>query len=177
MDDASATVEGRNERERWLAFVQSLDPSIDPRAVRLMDELRAVARMIHRAGEVGITAAGLSMAQYRILLHLYHAESMGGRGELSPSEISARQRVSRNTVSGLIRSLEADALIARSIDPDDRRRFNIALTATGRSLVRRKAGQHLHGINDCFSVLSPDEQDQLTDLLTRITDQADPTGD
>ena len=177
MDDAASQIEENKQRERWLAFVQSLDPGIDPRTVRLMDELRAVARMIHRAGEAGITSAGLSMAQYRILLHLYHAESMGDGGELSPSEISTRQRVSRNTVSGLIRSLEAEALIVRSIDAQDRRRFNIALTDTGRSLARRYAGQHLHGINACFSALTPDEQDQLSNLLTRITHQAGLAGD
>ncbi len=99
-------LEDKQKREKWLHFVQSLSPDIDPKAVRLMDEMRFVSRAIHHAGEHSLTEVGLSFAQYRVLMHLFFAEHMGDRGELNPSEISERQGVSRNTMSSLIRNLE-----------------------------------------------------------------------
>jgi MarR family transcriptional regulator for hemolysin len=102
-------------------------------------------------------------------MHLFFAENMGERGELNPSEISERQGVSRNTISSLIRNLEDDGLIARRLDQQDRRKFNISLTEDGRSLVSQYAREHLGHISLCFSGLTGVEQETLSQLLTKIS--------
>ncbi|MCA9972217.1 MAG: winged helix-turn-helix transcriptional regulator [Anaerolineales bacterium] len=163
-------IHDQQKQEKWIRFVQSLSPEIDPRAVRLMDELALVSRSIYHVSETSLEEAGLSFAQYRVLMHLFFAEQMGDRGELNPSEISDRQGVSRNTTSALIRNLEDDGLVERRLDPDDRRRFNISLTANGRSLVSDYARQHLATIGSCFAVLSSDEQETLSQLLHRVAE-------
>jgi DNA-binding MarR family transcriptional regulator len=91
---------------------------------------------------------------------------------LNPSEISERHGVSRNTVSALIRTLEEDGLVARSLDPDDRRKFNITLTENGRSLVTGHARQHFQTISQCFGTLSSEEQETLRQLLNKLNTQA-----
>jgi DNA-binding MarR family transcriptional regulator len=166
----------RGRREKWRAFVQSLCPEIDPRAISLMDEVRLVSRAIHHAGEQSLDEAGLSFAQYRVLMHLFFAERMGSRGDLNPSEISERQGVSRNTTSSLIRSLEEDGLVERRLDRDDRRRFKISLTEKGRSTVAQYARQHLATIGACFSVLTTEEQETLSRLLAKLGEQVKVVG-
>jgi DNA-binding MarR family transcriptional regulator len=158
----------KKKQEKWVNFVQSLSPDIAPEAVRLMDEVRILSRAIHHVGEQSLDEAGLSYAQYRVLMHLFFAEQMGDRGELNPSEISHRQGVSRNTMSSLIRNLEDEGLVERRLDPHDRRRFNISLSKKGRSLVTDYARQHLVTIGNCFTVLTPDEQETLSGLLRKV---------
>jgi len=164
--------ENKEKRERWINFVQTLNPDIDPQATRLMDEFNMVSKLIHHVGQTSVDTAGLSLAQYRILMHLLFAEQIGGKECLNPSEISDRQGTSRNTVSSLIRNLEDEGLIERSLDPDDRRKFNIRLTENGRFLVTNHARQHFQTIGQCFSTLTPNEQDTLSTLLTKINTQA-----
>lgn len=158
----------RQKRERWLRFVRSLSPDLDSRAVSLMDELGYVSRSIYHVGEQSLDETGLSMAQYKVLMHLFFAEQMGDRGELNPSEISERQGVSRNAISSLIRNLEEEELVERRLDPGDRRRFNISLTEKGRSLVTEHARQHLTRIGSCFTILTADEQETLFQLLHKV---------
>lgn len=160
------------KRERWLNFIQSLDPTIEAPAVRLMDELRLVSKTIHHLGESSVDQAGRSFAQYRVLIYLFFAEQMGERQNLNPSEISERHGASRNTISALIRTLEEDGLVARELDPDDRRKFNIGLTEAGRELVREHARKHFQTIDRCFSALTAEEQTTLSQLLAKINNQA-----
>lgn len=156
------------KREKWIHFVRTLSPEIDPKAMGLMDEVRFVSRAIHHVGAQSLDEAGLSFAQYTVLMHLLFAEEMGDRGELNPSEISHRQGVSRNTISALIRSLEEDGLVERRLDPNDRRRFNISLTEEGRARVTAYARQHLAKMGSCFSVLTDQEQESLYHLLRKV---------
>ncbi len=148
--------------------MQTLHPDIDAQTVRLMDELGYVSRTIYSVGEQSLEEAGISFAQYRVLMHLFFAEQMGDGGELNPSQISDRQGVNRNTMSYLIRSLEEAGLVERRLDAEDRRRFNIRLTDNGRALVTEHARQHLATFDHCFSVLTAAEQATLLQLLTKV---------
>ena len=156
------------ERERWISFVQRLNPEIDPIAISLMDQLRFVARSLYHASAQSLEGIALSLAQYKLLMHLFFAEQMGDRLELNPSEISSSQGVSRNTTSSLIRELEEKGLIERRLDPDDRRRFNISLSGEGRALVLDHARQHLAQTSSCFTVLNEEEQATLSMLLHKV---------
>jgi len=160
------------KRARWIAFMQTLNPTIDTHAIQLMEEFRLVSKTIYHVGECSVDTAGLSFAQFRILMQLLFAEQVGSRQDLNPSEISERQGTSRNTVSALIRNLEEEGLIERSLDPGDRRKFNIRLTENGRSLVTNHARQHFQTIGHCFSTLSPEEQTTLSQLLNKLNTQA-----
>ena len=161
-------LQDKDKREKWMQLMQSFHPSLDPQALRVMDELRFVSRSIYLLGEQSLEDAGLSFAQYRVLIHLYFAEQMSDRKELNPSEISDRQGVSRNTMSAFIRNLEADGLVERHLDPHDRRRFNISLTDSGRAVVEQHTHAHLETIDHCFSVLDGDEQQALFQLLHKL---------
>ena len=161
-------LDNKEKRQKWMAFMQNFHPEIDPKTIRLMDELGFVSRSLYHMGEQSVDEAGLSFAQYRVLMHLFFAEEMGDRSKLNPSEISDRQGVSRNTMSAFIRNLEDDGLIERDLDPHDRRRFNISLTDSGRAIVSQHTRNHLKTIDDCFSALTPEEQETLFELLQKL---------
>jgi len=161
-------LQDKERRQKWMQFMQNFHPDIDTKTIRLMDELGFVSRSMYHMGEQSVDEAGLSYAQYRVLMHLFFAEEMGGRGELNPSEISDRQGVSRNTMSAFIRNLEEDGLVERRLDPDDRRRFNISLTDNGRAIVSDHTRDHLETIDHCFSALTAEEQETLFSLLQKL---------
>lgn len=156
-------------RRHWLIFLESLDSDIDPLTVRLMEQLRQVSHDIYQISEQSLAQAGLSFAQYRILMHLYFSREVHGRDALNPSEISDRQGTSRNTISALIRTLEESGYVARHLDQDDRRKFNIRITAEGEAIVRDNVLRHLKTIENCFGVLNSAEQETLLTLLTRAS--------
>ncbi len=100
-------------------------------------------------------------------LRLYMEEKRTGGG-VSPSYLSNTQNVSRNTISALLRSLEDQGLILRTLDPDDRRQFNIQLSEAGRELVINSTPTHVNFLNQIIADLSSEEQNQLADLLVKL---------
>ena len=156
------------KRARWIQFLHSLNPDINPEAVQLMEEMRQVAHSLYQIRENSVNEAGISYAKFRILMILMLGEEIEGCSELNPSEISRRQGVSRNTISALIRDLEDEGLIARHLDEQDRRKFNIRLTEAGRARVHNHLRQHLHAIDTCFHALTHEEKNTLSRLLHKI---------
>jgi DNA-binding MarR family transcriptional regulator len=161
----------KERRQKWLLFMQGFHPDIDPQSIRLLDELAFTARSLYSISEQSLEEAGLSFAQYRVLMHLFFAEQIGDTGQLNPSEISERQGVSRNTMSTFIRNLEVAGLVERRLDPEDRRRFNISITDKGRELVGQHTRAHLETIDRCFKTLDADEQQTLSVLLHKLGSQ------
>jgi len=109
----------------------------------------------------------LSGPRWRVLLHLYIAEEKGKPG-VSPTDLSQSRGVSKNTISTLLRSLEEQGLITRSIASHDRRSFVIQLTEAGRALIRERSPQHLMFLNELASDLAPEERQQLIILLRKL---------
>lgn len=134
----------------------------------LMDQMRHIAHALYQIGELSVTNTGLSYAKYRLLIGLFLHEQLEGCGEMNPSEISAQQGTSRNTISALIRDLEEEGLLQRSLDRQDRRKFNIRLSAEGHRLVRDHVANHFRTVAACFDALDEDEQETLSDLLTKL---------
>ena len=158
----------RKRSVKWMEFMRAMHPDIDPKAVRLMDEVRRTAHSLRLLGESSLSATGLSYAKYRLLMSLLVSEELDGRTGLNPSEISDRQGTSRNTISALIRDLESDGLIGRRLDEHDRRKFNIRLTDEGRAKVRGHASEHFLTIAGCFGVLDSEEMDTLSQLMAKL---------
>ena len=90
-----------------------------------------------------------------VLLFRLLAEERCGCGEgISPTHLSQRQNVSKNTISVLLRGLEEQGLIERTLVPDDRRAFQIRLTAAGRTLVETTAPAHIAFLNEMTAGLT-----------------------
>ena len=86
----------------------------------------------------------------------------------SQREIAAVLRLNEGRAVGLLDDLEERGLIRREVDPDDRRRRVVTLTADGRKMVERvrKLGRAAEA--ETLAPLSEAERDQLRDLLRRL---------
>src|SRR5690606_37809815 len=86
------------------------------------------ARLENTFGEVG-----LSLARYGVLNELVRAES-----PLALSELATRLSCVRSNMTQLVDRLEADGLVRREPDPDDRRSTRVVITPDG--LARQGEG-------------------------------------
>ncbi len=167
----------RERLHRWRQFLNAISPDIDPRSLRLMEEMRLVGQALRRIGENSLAAAGLSYAQYRLLLDLYLADKIDEKPNLNPSEISDHLGSSRNTISALIRSLEDSGKVRRVLDSKDRRKFNISLTDEGVQVIEKNARAHVRSISRVFAALTPEEQERLSQLLIKLGRSLDSPSD
>jgi DNA-binding MarR family transcriptional regulator len=109
----------------------------------------------------------LTGARWSLLLRLWRAEKLGNYS-VRPTQLSHFQRVSKNTISSHLRSLEEQGLIERDIDPQDKRQFRICLSDAGRALVQATAAEHLQFLNKLTADLNPEEIANLRELLQRL---------
>ena len=87
---------------------------------------------------------------------------------LSQAELSARSQIDRTTMGGIIDRLEKEGIVERANHPDDRRAFQVFLTARGKSLEEELclvANRVLEKVN---APLSDEEQATLIRLLEKI---------
>jgi DNA-binding MarR family transcriptional regulator len=108
---------------------------------------------------------GLSAQRWGVLMFIMVEEQNGMKEGVTPTMITRCQQVSKNTVSALLRGLEEQKLIERSLDQKDRRIFRIKLTEAGRELIHTTTLKRLTFLNEVAAGLTFEEQVQLADLL------------
>jgi long-chain acyl-CoA synthetase len=88
---------------------------------------RALARL-SRHVERALDPLDLSLPQYRVLSLLHDGSS-------ASSALAGRLAVSPPSITAVVDGLVVRGLVARSADPDDRRRVHLELTEEGRRLL------------------------------------------
>lgn len=111
--------EGLRPNGETLQFMQQLW-----RLVHALD-----VRSKRMAKELGITGP------QRLVVRVVGQSSM-----ISARDLAATLDIHPSTLTGVLARLETSGLIAREIDPDDRRRALFRLTAAGRAVDRERKG-------------------------------------
>lgn len=127
--------------------------------------IRAQQALLERV-EADLKAAGLPpLAWYDVLLELYRAEG----GQLRQFEIGDRVLLSKYNLSRLLDRLEQEKLVRRHTCKEDRRGANVAITAQGRTMLKKMWPVYERGIEQYFARhLSTQEIAQLADLMGRL---------
>jgi DNA-binding MarR family transcriptional regulator len=100
---------------------------------RLMFSLINAGHAVEQSLEKALARVGLSLAKFGALTHLVEA------GEpISLSECAERMTCVRSNITQLVDRLEADGLVRRVKDPQDRRTVRAAVTRLG--IERQTAG-------------------------------------
>jgi len=100
---------------------------------QLMFSLINTGRTVEQSLEEALARVGLSLAKFGALTHLAEA------GEpLSLSECAKKMTCVRSNITQLVDRLEADGLVRRVEDPQDRRAVRAAMTRLG--IERQTAG-------------------------------------
>jgi DNA-binding MarR family transcriptional regulator len=133
--------------------------ALDERIPFLLSQLGS-----HVAGEFQrrLSGIGVEPRTYAVLMALATDDGQSQR------QLSARLGIHRNAMVTVIDALEADGLVKRTANPDDRRAFAITLTAQARGLLPEldKAGRALE--DTVTTTLSAAERNTLRELLQRI---------
>jgi DNA-binding MarR family transcriptional regulator len=112
---------------------------------------------------------GLGHGRWITLILLRREES----GALTPSELAAKQGVTRATMTRLIAGLAADALVTRTEDPDNARQAIVSLTPAGSALLDRIMPAYYRFVRKRMSGLSRKDAELLTTMIARIEDAPD----
>ncbi len=94
----------------------------------------AVSRLITRAYQEDLDALGITYPQYLVLMILWEKEGV------SVNEIAEKLILNTNTVTPLLKRMEAMGLIERRPSELDQRRVIVSLTAQGHDLEQHAAG-------------------------------------
>ena len=111
----------------------------------------------------------LTEAKFRLLMWLVIADRIGYPDGMRPSELSEFQGISRNTVSAMLKTLEAQGLIRRQDHPADRRQQIITISDDGRKLLSRAGEDYLAFVEASLDTLTEDEREQLSVLLEKLS--------
>lgn len=84
----------------------------------------------------------------------------GGQAK-TPGGIADLLNISRTTITGVLDRLESEGLIARAIDPADRRSFVVTLTEAGHTLIRQIDAVRREPLNQALEQLNPADLNAL----------------
>jgi DNA-binding MarR family transcriptional regulator len=104
-------------------------PGRHRRAEALATELRAVASALVRRLRAESAGQTLSVSQGGVLVLLHNA------GPSTVADLARFEHVTPQSMGATVGSLESEGLVARTVDPADARRWNAALTETGRRVL------------------------------------------
>src|SRR4051812_17747446 len=124
-----------------------------------------IVRLSRMAGyRLGQALGAMEMRthEFSVLNFLYDA------GPLSQQEVGRALRINPSNLVGLLDLLEADGLLVRARDPEDRRRHLVELTAAGRKRLAGAWRAAEQAEEDLLSPLSPSERDDLRGKLERL---------
>lgn len=146
-----------------MTFAQpaTVDDLLNYRLSRLLSSSGALVTRICE-GRYGITRR-----EWRLICIL------ADHGAMSPSQLAERSHLERPRVSRHVSDLVGKKLFARVIDPDDRRRAWVDITARGRTLHAEFFPESVRLNNLVLSTLSALERAAFDKALTKLTHAAD----
>ena len=133
--------------------------------VRLMEEnIWTLDKIADKLRLERVDTTGYPRQMMSILVRMHN----GGRARLK--DIARREHVSAPNLCAAFRKLEADGLVIRAIDEDDRRNTWYCVSPAGAELARSAMDIFRTGIERVFSTLSRDDEARLTDALRTMRD-------
>jgi DNA-binding MarR family transcriptional regulator len=159
---------GRPSRETLRRQMTELLNVEDIRGIEVFSLINVIANLSEALDCQSCSEIELSGPRWRLMLRLLMEEKRGNTQGITPTDLSQSQRVSKNTISSLLRGLEEQGLIAREVDSRDYRVFRIRLTDQGRAMILNNAPVRIESLNRLTSGLSLEECEQLTLLLEKL---------
>jgi len=126
-----------------------------PLEVEVFDLLQQSAMITAREMYRFLSPYKLSVSQFRTLEALYK------RGPLCQKDISEHVVKTTGNMTTVIDALEKKSLVRRVRDKNDRRRYNVELTAEGRKLVKKILPEQTKWIKKVMGMISEKDLEQL----------------
>jgi len=149
--------------------VSPLDPATMPPQVEyvLEDQVGYLLRRAHQRATAQFTELmtpfGLTPTQFAALAKIYD------QGEVSQNQLGRLTAMDPATSQGVTRRLIEQGLVVRRDDEEDRRRFQLSLTADGRRVIEAAMVMGLKVSAATLDPLTPRERATFLALLKRLS--------
>jgi DNA-binding MarR family transcriptional regulator len=110
------------------------DTTLSKADFEALAEFRYALRKFLGFSEEAASRNGVTPQQYQALLAI---EGYPGRNWVTVGELAEQMRIAHHSAVGLIDRMEAMNLVRRSTGKEDRRRVQVALSARGRTLLKK----------------------------------------
>lgn len=128
-----------------------------------------------RARSVGIARANAALSPLALRVRSYSVLALACSDRIpSQRELAEFLVLDPSQIVALVDQLEERQLVTRDTNPRDRRSRGIRATAAGRKLYAKARTIVREAENHSLKMLSPDERDQLRELLQRIAFEPQP---
>ena len=131
-------------------------------------KLSRAAKLVQGEAERALKPLGLTRLSWTVIA------SIGLDGFNAPGSIARHSGIERTVVSRMLRQLEADGLIARQLNEQDRRGYHIVLTDAGKALCDEVPARLAEALAPINSRLSPDQLAMLRQLLDTLATTQEP---
>jgi DNA-binding MarR family transcriptional regulator len=128
-----------------------------------MFTLLGAASSIHDFIESRLSTVGLSIPRLAALQRLVEAG-----GSLPLGQLADRLACVKSNVTQLVDRLEAEGLVTRSLDPDDKRSRLAIITETGRRIHQDGARIQRAVEEELFATLSVDDAQRLSEIIIKL---------
>jgi DNA-binding MarR family transcriptional regulator len=129
--------------------------------------LARLGRAATRTYRSAMAPIGLNPRETYVLVHLREA------GHVSQQALGCTLEIDASNLVVLLNDLEAEGLISRTRDPEDRRRHVVEISTAGAELVDEVMRTAAQVEDQFFSALDDEERVVLHDLLSRVAEGAD----
>jgi DNA-binding MarR family transcriptional regulator len=169
-DDPKYEMNERAYREASRSYKDHL-PWTDAAATELSLRIVGCAASLNDAMGMTLNRAGFlgSTVRYSVLRSLYFAQ--GHR--LTHNETSRSVSVSPGTLTRVVDGMESAGLVARVVDPKDRRTTFLHLTPSGEKIAAELVVAVTAMRNEIFEIFSDSEKDSFLAFLRRVQSRAE----
>lgn len=132
-------------------------------AVKSMVVMRKAFRTIDAKVSESFREFGLTPTQFGVLDVLFAKGGAMKIGELIDSMLATS-----GNMTVVIKNMEKNGWVTRTTCPTDKRAYLVTLTEAGRDLIQKALPAHIVVVEETFSVLTEEEQEQLIELLKKF---------
>ncbi len=126
-------------------------------AARLRLSATRLARRLRQESSAGLTPSQLSALA-----------AVSNRGPLTLGELAEHERVAPPSISKVAAKLEADGLLERRTDPEDRRVSRVRVTKAGAALLAETRRRKTAWLAERVGHLDPGQQERLAAALDAL---------
>jgi DNA-binding MarR family transcriptional regulator len=147
----------------------------DPAVIEQLDRaFLRLRRMVNKPGAATLPLASvgrrIDLAKVMACQAIADAAEPPCGGDVpTVKDVAVALDLEHSTASRLLGEAEVEGLVVRGTDPTDRRRTTLALTETGRMVLRESAMLRCGLIDELFAEWDPNDVETLATLLGRVT--------
>ena len=140
-------------------------PDLDPGPMGVVLRIQALAKILEDQAAERLQEFELQYWQYDVLSAL---RRQGEPFLMAATELADATMLTSGAMTNRIDGLEAEGLVRRRNDPDDRRKVLVQLTRKGLELIEDAAEARFATAMEALEDLSPLQRRKLSDLLRQV---------